>query len=161
MNKSDRLGMAQWILERNIHWIGAAETKCGAIVAIDTAMLGVLASAFSGVERVHRTTPAIFWAILAAALLIAGVYCSAMSLLPRINGPVRSFIFFGRIVEKSEAEYRETFHSASEDDFLTDCMSQIHRNADIACEKYRWVRASMRWSFGALLPWVLAVTLLV
>lgn len=36
----ERLQTAQWVLERNLAWIAAAEVKVGVIVAIDTAMLG-------------------------------------------------------------------------------------------------------------------------
>ncbi|WP_233099873.1 hypothetical protein, partial [Acidovorax sp. IB03] len=38
--ENERLQTAQWVLERNLGWIAAAEVKVGVIVAIDTAMLG-------------------------------------------------------------------------------------------------------------------------
>ena len=48
--ENERLQTAQWVLERNLGWIAAAEVKVGAIVAIDTAMLGGLGAAFSTAE---------------------------------------------------------------------------------------------------------------
>lgn len=38
MKNEERLQIAQWILERNLAWIAAAEVKVGVIVAIDVAM---------------------------------------------------------------------------------------------------------------------------
>jgi len=43
----ERLRVAQWVLERNLGWIAASEVKAGVVVAIDTAMFGALATAFS------------------------------------------------------------------------------------------------------------------
>lgn len=40
MTDDERLKAAQWVLERNLAWVAAAEVKVGVIVAIDTAMLG-------------------------------------------------------------------------------------------------------------------------
>ena len=39
----DRLTTAQWILERNLAWIAAADAKVAIIVTINVAMLGGLA----------------------------------------------------------------------------------------------------------------------
>lgn len=43
----DKLSSAQWILERTLGWIAAAEIKVGAITAIDVAMLTALGAFFS------------------------------------------------------------------------------------------------------------------
>ncbi len=42
----DRLTTAQWILERNLAWIEAADAKVAIIVTINVAMLGGLAGTF-------------------------------------------------------------------------------------------------------------------
>lgn len=56
----ESLQTAQWVLERNLGWIAAAETKVGVVVAIDTAMLGGLGAAFSGAETAARTQQWVF-----------------------------------------------------------------------------------------------------
>ncbi len=43
----EKLAHARWVLERNLHWIAAAEVKVGIVIAIDTGLLGALASALS------------------------------------------------------------------------------------------------------------------
>lgn len=154
----DRLRLAHWILERNLHWIAAAEVKTGVIVAIDTAMLGALAAAYTAVAQ-H-----VAWANLAttvaAACLLLGVFCCAMVVLPRVTGPSTSFIFFGCIVKNSSADYADSFRRASVEKLLDDCLAQVHRNAEIANEKFGWVKAGMWWSFIAMLPWIGAIAVL-
>ncbi|MDH4259879.1 MAG: DUF5706 domain-containing protein, partial [Gammaproteobacteria bacterium] len=109
MTDSERLQVSQWILERNLHWIGAAEVKTGVIVAIDTAMLGGLAAAFSAVAPAERTAWATLFTIISAGCLGVALLCTAMSILPRVTGPESSFIFFGKIVKRTTAEYADAF----------------------------------------------------
>jgi hypothetical protein len=160
-SESDRLKLAHWILERNLHWIAASEVKLGVVVAVDTAMLGGLAAAFSAADAACRTPWAVLCTVVAAVCLGCGVFCAAMAVLPRVTGPPTSFIFFGGIVKRAAHEYAEAFRKASVDQLLSDCLAQIHRNAEIACEKFQWVRAGMFWSFAAVLPWIASLALLI
>jgi len=159
-NDSDitRLQTAQWIFERNLAWIAAAEVKVGVIVAIDTAMLGGLGTAFSASEAARRTLWVNLWTYSAAFLIAAGLFCAAMAVLPRVTGPVKSLLFFGRIGNQKESDYIHELSQASVKQLLEDWAAQIHRNAQIACDKFSWVRKSMYWSFLSLLPWFAAIT---
>ncbi len=156
-NDHERHEHAKWILERNLHWISASEVKAGAVVAIDTAMLGALVAAFSALPPIEHTACANLSSFLAAACLLIAIFCTAMSVLPRTDGPPNSFVFFGTIVKRTAADYLDAFRRADGSAFLDDCIDQIYRNAEIACTKFRWVRNAMMWSFGALLPWVISL----
>jgi hypothetical protein len=160
-DEAERLQVAQWILERNLQWIGAAEVKTGVIVALDTAMFGAVAAAFSATEAAERTAWSNLLSIVAAACLLAALFCAAMSVLPRTDGPPSSFVFFGTIVKRTAPDYVDAFRRADSSAFLQDCLDQIHRNAEIACDKFRWVRNATMWSFGAVLPWVAAIACLI
>jgi hypothetical protein len=151
----ERLSYAQWVLDRNLHWIGAAEVKTGVIVALNTAMLGGLAAAFSSDPQ--RSVAANLLAYSSAALLLIALFCAAMSVLPRTEGPATSFVFFGKIAKSSRSDYVDSFMRADKAAFLDDCLAQIHRNAEVACDKFRWVRNAMLWSFVAVLPWMGAI----
>jgi hypothetical protein len=153
----ERLQTAQWVLERNLGWIAAAEVKVGVIVAINTGMLGGLGAAFSAAETATRTHWAWMFMIAASICLGGALISAAMAVLPRVTGPAKSFLFFGRIGPCADAEYIANFKSASLDDLLTDWTAQIHRNAQIACEKFRWVHRGMLWSFLAMFPWFAAI----
>lgn len=157
----ERLEVAQWVLERNLDWIAAAEVKVGVIVAIDTAMLGALGAAFSAADTAARTPWAWFFTCAAVFALAVGLFCAAMAVLPRVSGPAKSLLFFGRIGPCADAEYADNFRKATDAELLDDWMAQIHRNAQIACDKFGWVRKAMWWSFLSVVPWFPAIAVLV
>lgn len=157
----ERLKFAQWVMERHLAWIAAAEVKTGVAVAIDTGMLGALATAFSSLQPGDRTAWATLMTVAAGVCLFVAVLCAATALLPRTNGPKSSHIFFGGIIKNEATEYDQKFRASALPDMLSDCLAQIHRNAEIARDKFKWVRKSMMWSFIAVLPWTAALALLI
>jgi len=158
--EKDRLITAQWALERNLAWIAAAEVKVGVIVAIDTAMLGGLGVAFSAADNATRSAWAWLFTIAAVVALGSGLFCAAMAVLPRVTGPKNSLVFFGRVATIDSADYVDQFKMATDAALLEDWTAQIHRNAQIACDKFAWVRKSMLWSFLSVLPWFSAIVVL-
>ena len=161
MDDSERLHFAQWVLERNLGWIAAAEVKTGVLVAICTAMLGALAAAFSALQPVERTIWANTMTALSAICLISAIYCAAVTVVPKLSGPKSSLIFFGRIAKQKPPDYYRSFREAKQNDLLDDCLAQIHRNAEIALDKMKWVRNGMLWAFTGILPWIAALASLV
>jgi Family of unknown function (DUF5706) len=159
-SEEERLLVAQWVLERNLAWIIAAEVKVGVAVAINTAMLGGLGAAFSASEVVARTAWSYLWVVSAAIALAGGLFCAAMAVLPRVDGPPKSLVFFGRIAPLEEADFIDRFKKATTLQLLDDWTAQIHRNAQIARDKFAWVRKSMYWSFLSVAPWFTAIIIL-
>ena len=45
-----RLQTTQWVIERQLGWIAAADTKVAVVIAIDTAMVAALAAAFTSAK---------------------------------------------------------------------------------------------------------------
>jgi hypothetical protein len=154
---SERLAHARWVLERHLHWIAAAEVKVGVLIAIDTGLLGALAAALNGNRALGHIFLGQVCSLFAALLLGAAIACAAMTVLPRVEGPRSSMIFFGRIAAKPKEEFAQEFTDATPADFLADCLGQIHRNAEIACEKFKWVRKGMWCSFLAVPLWATAI----
>lgn len=158
--EKERLQTAQWVLERNLAWISAAEVKVGVIVAIDTAMLGGLGAVLSAADGAARTHWAWFFTIAAVVFLGFGLLCAAMAVLPRINGPANSLLFFGRVGACDAVEYIDAFKKATHANLIDDWAAQIHRNAQIACDKFAWVKKAMWWSFLSVLPWFAGIVTL-
>lgn len=155
----EKLATAQWVFERTLGWIAQAEIKIGIVATIDIAMLGGLAAAFS--EVTAKTCLMYTSSGLAAVFSVAGIACAAFSLLPRLNGPDHSLLFFGRVASLGRADYVTRFKQSSDEDTLNDWLEQIHRNAEIAKAKHFWVRKAMELSFLGAIPWVIALALLV
>jgi hypothetical protein len=157
----DRLIVAQWVFERHLAWIAAAEVKVGVIVAIQTAMLGGLAAAFSVSDLAARTAWAYLATLSAAGLGVLSIFCAAMVLMPRTSGPETSLLFFAKVTNFSPEEYFEKFLKSSPEELLRDWTAQIHRNAEIAMDKYFWVRRSIGWAFFSTVPWIFSIGMLV
>lgn len=156
-----RIEIAKWLFERTLGWIATADIKVGVAMALDTAMVGGLAAAFSASEPNSRTAWCYLAVLVAAGCIVIAMSCSAMAAIPRMLGPVNSMIFFARIAERPVADYVEQFAKTGEKDFLSDLTTQIHRNAQIAAAKHWWVRKSLVWSFLAAVPWIAAIALLI
>lgn len=156
---ADRVGFAQWVLERNLHWIAAAEVKVGVVITLDLAMLGGLAAAVDA----HGTRwPSVaLFSISAVLIVLTALSCAIYSVLPRTGGPKRSLIFFGRIAELGRSDYVDQFSSASLKSLLKDCLEQVHRNAEIACEKHLWVGKAVKITAIGMAPWASAIWILV
>ncbi|WP_321943939.1 Pycsar system effector family protein [Paraburkholderia tropica] len=151
----ERLATAQWIFERQLAWIAAADVKVGVVVSIDLALLGGLAAAFSGAS--HKTLAGEIFAALAGITLIIAVVWAAVATFPRLNGPKKSLLFFGRIADRNADQYAEALLQSSDADLISDWARQIHTNAKIAVEKHSCVRCAMIWSFAAVIPWLIAL----
>lgn len=156
----ERLQFAQWVLERNLGFIAAAEVKVGVLVAVDTAMLGMLAAAFGASQVPDRTALAYLFTLVAVGAGMLGIFCAAWAVMPRVKGPP-SLLFFAQIAQNRSTDFADAFRAASDAKLLEDCLEQIHRNAEIACTKFGWVRKGMGWSFFSVIPWAAALGLLV
>lgn len=154
-----RLQTMQWLVERQLGWIGSADSKIAVVIAIDTAMMAALGTAYSSAKIVCAWANAL--SIAASILVIIAMGCAAVSLLPRTNGPKGSLLFFGTVAKSASADYVSAILNATPDQLLNDFALQVHRNAEIAAVKHLWVRRSVAWSFLSALPWVFSIGLLV
>lgn len=157
---NQRMDQARWLFERTLGWISTADVKIGVAMALDTAMIGGLAAAFSSSGPTSRTVWCIRFVLMAATTLLAAIVCLAMAAVPRMKGPSQSLIFFGKIAERNESEFVEEFSTVSAKDLFTDLTRQIHRNAQIAARKHYWVRRSLICSFVSAIPWIASIALL-
>ncbi len=160
-NDTERIEAAKWVFERTLGWIATADVKVGVAIALDTAMLGGLAAAFAGSDYHLRTAWCYFFVSAATAGMAFAMFCAGMAALPRMRGPVKSMIFFGRVVEKDADTYVDDFSKMTDKEILADLTRQIHRNSEIACEKHNWVRKSLFLSFLSTGVWIAAIALLV
>ena len=166
MNKPDsraidteRIHFAQWVLERNLYWIATAESKVGFVVAIVTAMLAALATAYNSAAEV-RLVGAIATG-LTIAFCVASIFFAAVCVRSRTTGPERSLIFFGCIEKKSAVDYESSLLKVDLKALLGDLSAQIHRNAEIASEKHRSATRSIYLAFAAAPCWSAAIAILV
>ena len=145
-------------LARNIAWIAAADSRVAPLFAINTAMLGVIAALVpkpSMWEKLPLVT-----AVLSALCLGGSLVCIFLTTMPRTAGPKGSLVFFGGIVQRDVQQYLQAMQELKEEDYLTDLAAQVHRNAEIASTKFKWVGYAMRCTLIGAVPWLITVFLL-
>lgn len=141
-------------LERNLSWIGAADTKAGFVFAIDTAMLGLLAAAAPAYGK--WTPSSVTWGVIAAALVLASLGCLTAAVSPRTSGPRLSLIFFGAVADRDVDVFRAEVMGLDDAQYVEDLIQQVHVNASIAGQKYAWVKRATIFLYVGLLPWASA-----
>jgi hypothetical protein len=154
----NKLDLLDKILARNIAWIAAADSKAAMLFAIDSAMLGVLAA------LVPTTSAWTIWAsVIAVLATLALLVCAVLivwTLWPRIKGPQDSLIFFLGISARSSEAYCDAVLSGSDEATTRDFALQCHRNAQVAAEKFKLIRAAMVAMIIAVPLWLVAIYVL-
>ncbi len=145
-------------LERLLEWIRAVDAKTPVVMAIDTAMLGVLAA----LAPAPRDLSPYHWLSIALGTLalIASLGLCAAATFPQTEGPKGSVIYFGGIAARSAFAFADTMRTLSSAEYLEDLLHQCHRNAEIARHKFASLRRALYWLFGGILPWLAALYLL-
>ena len=146
------------ILNRNLQWISAADSKITPVLAIDTAMLSVLAALVPRASKWHALSASM--TAICTLLLIVSIICLFLANFPRTQGPKGSMIFFGGISEYDSQVYVEKITCGVSPELLKDLASQCYRNAEIANQKYIFVSWSIILLFLSLPFFLPAVSLL-
>lgn len=154
MQRSEQL---QYVLDKQLAWISAADARLRFLVPVSTAMLGAL------VVYVPEEMDWCSWNGLfvgcAVFLLLASIFFAACATFPRTSGSHGSMIFFGGIVSKGSVGYKKAVTSMQEESYVDDLAEQCYVNAVIASKKFKWIRFGMGSLFAAMVPWVCSIYL--
>ena len=145
----------QYILDKQLAWIAAADSRLSLVLPLSTAMLGALA--------IYATSPN-SWTLLAGIPAAFAIFFLCMSIIfcafasfPRTTGTKGSLIFFEGIISRDYSQFRESVKSSLKADLQDDLMQQCHINAQIASTKFAWVKRGMASMLFAMLPWAFSM----
>jgi hypothetical protein len=158
MAVGERISALESNLGRLITMIGAADSRAGFILAVATAMLGVLAALIPQAEN-WDTASAILGSISAVGLFVCLLFLS-FAAIPRTKGPRGSVVFFEGISARSEEGYAKTLAGLRAEEYADDLARQCHRNAEIAKTKFTWLQRSLVVLYASVPFWSVAVFLL-
>jgi len=145
----------QYILDKQLGWIAAADSRLSLVLPLSTAMLGALA--------VYATKP-VAWTLLAGIpaafaiffLCLSIIFCACAS-FPRTTGTKGSLVFFEGIISRDLSQFRSAVKAIQKGELLDDLIEQCHINAQVASTKFMWVKRGMASILAAMLPWAFAV----
>lgn len=146
---------AEKILDRQLWWVRAADAKVVPVFTINIAMLVVVSALIRLLNS--WTTPTAIFTTLCVLPLVLSIIFLAVAIFPRTTGPKGSNIFFGDITKKKKDVFINEFGEMTDDSYLEDVLSQVYRNAEIAEEKYKFIKYSIIASFASLPFWLIAI----
>lgn len=155
---NEKLELLDRILERNLNWISSADSKGTQLFAVNSAMLAVLAALVPKMDA--WTISASVFAVLSFVALSTSIVFVACANFPRLDGPRNSLMFFGGIAGHEEDKYIEKIMKGVTEELLEDWASQCHRNAEIALQKYQFIKKASIFQFVALPLWLVAIWLM-
>jgi len=145
-------------LSLQLEWVRVADAKVPPIFAINIAMLGVVVALIK--TNSNWTLCESILTSFCLLLLVTSTCCLALSMFPRLSGPKKSNIFFGGITKKTEKVFIEELKCESDSDYENDVLAQTYRNAEIAGEKFKFIKYSFITSFASVPFWLGAIYLL-
>ncbi|WNF11984.1 DUF5706 domain-containing protein [Stenotrophomonas geniculata] len=129
------------------------DTLVGALLAIDTAMIGFF---FSRWPDASHATPAMVLVTVAYALCagfaIIDIYRCAF---PNVDGDGTSLVFFRSIAKfDSYRGYSEKYSSVGDRQLATQVLEQVWRNSRILTAKFDRLKSAMKWLLISVVPWI-------
>lgn len=145
----------QDILDKQLLWISAADSRLSLVLPLSTAMLGALAATAPKVKEwtLGRGIPA----ALAVLLLVLAIFFCSLASFPRTRGPRGSIIFFEGIVSRDLGQYQAEIDAIDDAQYARDLIQQCHINATVASTKFACVKWSIRCLMSASIPWAAAI----
>lgn len=144
-------------LDLVLSFFDRAETRLSFVFGIDVAMIGLLASAAPPWQMLR---PYMALAAIPVLLLVMSLIHGYFGLFPRLKGPSRSVVFFGRIAGMKAAEYIATWRNTSDDNLEREVLEQVWRNATILAEKFRRLKTAFLYTAVSVIPWAVSFAVL-
>ena len=144
---------AKSILTHNQNLINFLDAKAGVVLAVDGAILAILAASPAAVA------PGLEQLALAAALLLIGIsaFLGFLIIKPRIyEGSPDTKIFYSAILSKTRKKYIESF-STTPEQVLDDYLNNIYSLALIEKKKFFYLQESLYCLFLGMVPLIVII----
>ncbi len=159
MEDKDRIALLEANLSRQLQWISWSDAKSAFIFTLAAAMVGLLAAVAPN-DTAEWTTGQAVSASFAVAAAAAAIIFLSLAAFPRTDGPKGSLVYCGGVSQCEQSQFCVDIIGVSTQDYAADLAAQCHRNAVIACEKFKWIQRALIALYLAVAPWTIAVWLL-
>jgi hypothetical protein len=167
LTEKQKIEAAEKNLERITAWISASDTKTGIVLAFQGGMVAFLSTKGKEVADIfHVNGLASETSVLAVLLLMFTIFllwsvCTAFkALYPDTKLREPSPFFFGSIAVMGQEKYKQTMQLLTEEKMEEELNNQVHINSEIASNKFKNVRVSIKALLAASIFWLLILILL-
>lgn len=146
---------AQEQLKLVLSFFSRVDTKSSVLLAVDTGMLGYLATHIPSIYSLRRwevICPTFAFVLLGLSLLY--LYRGAF---PALSGGQSSLVYFSEIAKRTEAKFIDQFIGQRDDEYVKDLLGQAWRNSEILKMKFSFVKTAFIFMAWAVLPWTVAL----
>jgi len=159
LDSKTRIDITKDQLNRTLSFFSRVDGKASVVLAVDTAMLGLLgANAPPFSEFTWYMAAAAISTALLIGLSLWHIYKEAF---PKLDGAEESLIYFRAIAKRKEQRFIEEFLGQSDADYLKDMLSQTWRNSEILTIKFDHIRRAFNCLALSIPPWLITLTLFV
>lgn len=140
-----------------LSFFSRVDAKASALLAINTAMLGVLASKSPPLSTMSPFTyglAGITLVLIAVSLWF--LYCVAF---PALDGGQQSLIYFREVAKRTETAFVDAFSQQDEGPRVKDLLGQVWRNSCILTAKFDALKRAFIFMALAIIPWAITVAL--
>lgn len=151
MEEESALAHLRWVLERQLHWIAAADVKAGGMIGAYMALAAIAATLLDSGSPPPQTK---LLFLIAGTAMIPALGFAVAVFFPRDSAKRSSHIFFGEIAAMETDQYRDRARILTAGQVKDDLLNQIHINATIARCKHKYAKISIIWGSVALAVWL-------
>jgi hypothetical protein len=159
IDSKTRIDITKDQLNRTLAFFARVDGKASVLLAVDTAMLGVLAG---NAPALSEFTWYMAIAAVATGLLLGvslwNVYKEAF---PKLDSAKGSLIYFREISKRTENQFVEEFLRQSDEAYLKDMLGQVWRNSEILTMKFNHTRVAFNCVALSILPWLFTLALFI
>jgi hypothetical protein len=131
------------------------DAKASVVLAVNTAMLGYLASRFPPPNTIaawQLITPAVAFVLLGISFVY--LYKGAF---PNLQGGNDSLVYFFQISSKTEAKFLQEFSALSEIEYANELLGQAWRNSQILTTKFKCLKNAFIFLALSVAPWTISL----
>jgi hypothetical protein len=138
-----------------LSFFSRVDSKASVVLAVDTAMLGYLASKIPQVKW-PPSWPLVI-PLSAALLLFLSIWHLYKTAFPILKGGHSSRVYFREIAARTEAKFIDEFMAQQETDYSKDLLGQAWRNSEILVEKFNHLKSAFIFMALSVVPWTIAL----
>jgi hypothetical protein len=155
MNIESKISQAETNLQRKLEWVGRHDSKIVFVTGVLIAMLGLLASACSKIDKWNGGLYLVFG--ISGLLLFVSLFFVYKSQYPKTFSSNASLNYFGTIADLKFDEFKRKTKQATDEEYLDDLLCQIHTNSQVLKLKFRFLKISLILMGASVIPWLICL----
>jgi hypothetical protein len=145
------------LLNLVLSFFSRVDAKLSVVLAVDTAMLAVLAADAPPVKAFSVLI--IIFASITILLLGMSIIFLYRGSFPSLKGGHASLIYFREIAGRTEHKFIEQFKAQTEEQVVGDLLGQVWRNSEILKIKFDSLKVAFTLLALAIIPWLVSLAL--